>query len=98
MSEEEKRIAEQAARGEEAQPDRSGSQDLVKLRMQLRRLVYLLKFTLLNPIPFQGQLDAGQLDAKEKIQKELQELVHADDDLRDLLFFEIGPDDAHKFF
>ncbi|TQB76720.1 hypothetical protein MPDQ_007115 [Monascus purpureus] len=98
VSEEEKRIAEQAARGEEAQPDRSGSQGLVKLRMQLRSLVYLLKFTLLNPIPVQGQLDAGQLDAKEKIQKELQELVHADDDLRDLLFFEIGPDDANKFF
>ena len=86
---EEKRIAESKDKV---------SKELGKLKKQLRGVVYLLKLALLNPVPINDELDAGQSEAREKIDEELHGLVKADDELEGLLLAEINPDDTEEFF
>ena len=72
--------------------------ELEKLKRQLRGIAYLLKFALLNPVAVEDGLDAGQLEVRENIDKELHELVNADDALRGLLLSDIDPADVDEFF
>lgn len=103
--EEKKRVTERVEK-EKRNPDSDHSvsvasvseDDLMKLKTQLKGVVYLLKFALQNPVLVQGELDPGQVDAKEKVDGELQQLVDADDDLKNLLFAEIDPDHTEGYF
>lgn len=96
---ERERLDEQAAAGKGSDSESvSVAGDLVRLRTQLKDVVYLLKIALQNPVPVHGVLDAGQEEAKEKIEGEFQELIDADDDLWDLLVVEIESEDVKKFF
>lgn len=63
--------------------------ELDRLKAQLKAAVFLLKYALENPAPILNALDPGQVDAKENIGKELQALVDADEDLKELLFGDI---------
>ena len=65
------------------------------LKKQLKGVVYLLKFALENPV--HADNDAGQLEAKENIAKEMRELVDADDTLGELLLADVDPDDGGYF-
>lgn len=96
--EEEKRVAESEPTVQERNGYGRASRELKKLKKHLKGVLYLLKFALLNPIAVEDRLDAGQLDAMENIDRELHELVNADDALEDLLLSDIDPADAHEFF
>ncbi|RLM00555.1 hypothetical protein CFD26_107611 [Aspergillus turcosus] len=93
--EEEGEIAERAVKGRSTREDQETNAALTKLKKELRGAVYLLKFALENPAEADG--DAGQLEAKAAIRKELQELVDADETLADLLLADIDPNDADFF-
>ncbi|KAH2106965.1 hypothetical protein KXV22_008908 [Aspergillus fumigatus] len=95
VAEEEGEIAERAAKGRSAAEDQETNTTLTKLKRQLRGAVYLLRFALQNPAQADG--DAGQLEAKAAIGKELQDLVDADESLADLLLADIDPNDADFF-
>ncbi|GFF58158.1 hypothetical protein IFM51744_09456 [Aspergillus udagawae] len=93
--EEESEIAERAVKGRSTREDHETNTALTKLKKELRGAVYLLRFALENPAQADG--DASQLEAKAAIQKELQELVDADESLADLLLADIDPNDADFF-
>ncbi|KAF7118140.1 hypothetical protein CNMCM5793_007533 [Aspergillus hiratsukae] len=93
--EEEGEIAERAVKGRSTGEDQETNTALTKLKKELRGAVYLLRFALENPAQADG--DAGQLEAKAAIRKELQELVDADESLADLLLADIDPNDADFF-
>ncbi|PKX99540.1 Tti2 family protein [Aspergillus novofumigatus IBT 16806] len=93
--EEEGEIAERAVKGRSAAEDQETNAALTKLKKELRGVVYLLRFAVENPAQADG--DAGQLEAKGAIRKELQELVDADESLADLLLADIDPNDADFF-
>lgn len=93
--EEEGEIAERAVKGRSTAEDQKTNAALTKLKKELRGAVYLLRFALENPAQADG--DAGQLEAKAAIRKELQELVDADESLADLLLADIDPNDAESF-
>ncbi|EAW19236.1 Tti2 family protein [Aspergillus fischeri NRRL 181] len=95
VAEEEGEIAERVVKGRSAAEDQETNTALTKLERQLRGAVYLLRFALENPAQADG--DAGQLEAKAAIRKELQELVDADESLADLLLADIDPNDADFF-
>lgn len=64
--------------------------ELVKLMRELQSAAFVLKHALQNPGSGEGaEPDADQLAAKEAMQKELQELVDADTELKDLLFADV---------
>ncbi|KAJ5677945.1 uncharacterized protein N7477_003578 [Penicillium maclennaniae] len=59
--------------------------ELSKLKRELQATVYLLKHALQNPVVIEGVQDADQLAAKDNMDRELNELVVADAELKDLL-------------
>lgn len=64
--------------------------ELIKLMHELQSAAFVLKHALQNPGCGVGaELDADQLAAKEAMQKELQELVDADAELKGLLFADV---------
>lgn len=65
------------------------------LKKELKGVVYLLKFALENPVHAEG--DASQLEAKGNIEKEMRELVDADDTLGKLLLADVDPEDGGYF-
>ncbi|KAF4155449.1 hypothetical protein CNMCM6936_009027 [Aspergillus lentulus] len=93
--EEEGEIAERAVKGRSTAEDQETNTALTQLKKELRGVVYLLRFALENPARADG--DAGQLEAKAAIRKELQELVDSDEALADLLLADIDPNDADFF-
>ncbi|KAF7596724.1 hypothetical protein BBP40_000152 [Aspergillus hancockii] len=84
--EEEKEVSGRAEKSSEA---------MIKLKKGLRGAVYLLKFALENSV--QSGQDAGQLEAKETLERELKELVSADENLGGLLLEDIDADDGGFF-
>lgn len=87
------------------------STELVRLKRELQGNVFLLKHALQNPVSIsvsvpdsssvsggvEGEIDADQEEARNCLQEELQKLVDAEPDLRDVLFAEVGPDDEDCF-
>ncbi|KAE8415592.1 hypothetical protein BDV36DRAFT_285275 [Aspergillus pseudocaelatus] len=74
---------------------KSESAVMRRIRKELRGVVYLLKFALQNSIQVDG--GEGQLEAKENLDKELRELVDADESLSGLLLEEIDANDGSFF-
>ncbi|KAL4968299.1 tRNA adenylyltransferase [Aspergillus stella-maris] len=68
---------------------------LDKLKKELQGAVHLLRYALENPA--QEDSEPGQRDAKEKIEQEIQNLVDADESLRECLLAEIDSDDSLYF-
>lgn len=68
---------------------------MARLKKELRGVVYLLKFALQNSVQADG--GEGQLEAKENLDKELRELVDADESLSGLLLEEIDANDGSFF-
>ncbi|KAL4889531.1 ATP :tRNA-specific tRNA nucleotidyltransferase [Aspergillus ambiguus] len=66
-----------------------------RLMKELKGAFYLLRFALENPLQADGE--AGQLDAKDNITKEVDELVAADDTLKDLLMADVDTNDGSYF-
>ena len=93
--EEEEQIAERVSRGRDAESDQVTGSALVVLKKELKGVVYLLKFALENPV--HAENDAGQLEAKGNIAKEIQGLVDADDTLGELLLADVDPNDGGYF-
>ncbi|KAL2011288.1 hypothetical protein VTN00DRAFT_4006 [Thermoascus crustaceus] len=111
--EEEKQIAEQAERdrkrGREDDPQKENKMtEMEKLKKQLQGAVYLLKVAV-SSIAAQSKDNntvegssspeenwAG-VDAEIDMEKELEELVKADEGLRGLLFADFSPDDGEYF-
>lgn len=75
--------------------DAQKASEMDLLKKQLKATTYLLKLVLEDPTDESS--DTGQKDAKENIQGELRELVHADDTLEELLFADIDPNDGSYF-
>ncbi|OGM45906.1 hypothetical protein ABOM_006070 [Aspergillus bombycis] len=92
VCEEEREIVDRVKRG-----GLSGGEGAVmeRLKKELRGVVYLLKFALRNSIQEDG--GEGQLEAKENLEKELQELVDAEEGLRGFLLEEIDANDGSLF-
>lgn len=64
--------------------------ELTKLIRELKATMVVLKRALQNPgAGMEGEPDADQLSAKDSMQKELQELVSADAELKELLFADV---------
>ncbi|KAJ6119751.1 hypothetical protein N7523_004031 [Penicillium sp. IBT 18751x] len=63
--------------------------ELSRLKRELQTAVYLLKHALQNPVAIEGVQDADQLAAKDNMDKELNELVAADAELKDLLLADV---------
>jgi len=61
------------------------------MKRELQLAVGLLKHVLQHPAVIEGVPDADQLAAKEDMDKELNELVAADAELKDLLFADVKP-------
>ncbi|KAI9037849.1 Tti2 family protein [Aspergillus affinis] len=70
--------------------------DLVRLKKELKGVSYLLKFALQNPDRGSAR-DAGQIEAKENIEKELRKLVEADHVLEGLFDMDFDTTDAEYF-
>ncbi|KAL4797871.1 hypothetical protein BDV19DRAFT_377359 [Aspergillus venezuelensis] len=68
---------------------------LERLRKELQGAVYLLRYALENPA--QEDSEPGQQDAKENIEREIQKLIDADENLRGCLLAEIDSDDPFYF-
>ncbi|KAF7621308.1 hypothetical protein AFLA_011611 [Aspergillus flavus NRRL3357] len=90
--EEEGEIVERGKRGGESE---SEGAVMERLKKELRGVVYLLKFALQNSIQVDG--GEGQLEAKENLDKELRELVDADESLKGLLLEGIDANDGGFF-
>ncbi|KAB8219265.1 hypothetical protein BDV33DRAFT_192091 [Aspergillus novoparasiticus] len=90
--EEEKEIVDRGKRGGESE---SEGAVMERLKKELRGVVYLLKFALQNSIQVDG--GEGQLEAKENLDKELRELVDADESLKGLLLEDIDANDGGFF-
>lgn len=90
--EEEGEIVERGKRGGESE---SEGAVMERLKKELRGVVYLLKFALQNSIQVDG--GEGQLEAKENLDKELRELVDADESLKGLLLEDIDANDGGFF-
>jgi hypothetical protein len=88
-------VEEEEVIAERAGDSGSGGEAMVKLKKELRGVVYLLKFALENPV--QPGEDAGQSEAKESLEKELQDLVSADESLSGLLLEDIDVNDGAFF-
>ncbi|OJZ87769.1 hypothetical protein ASPFODRAFT_60129 [Aspergillus luchuensis CBS 106.47] len=82
---------EAAERGKEYEKE-----DLIKLKMQLKGVVYLLRMVLENPDE-QIAKDDEVIEAKEGFAKEVEELVGADEALRELLLGEVDGKDGMYF-
>lgn len=92
VEEEEGEIVERGKRGGESE---SEGAVMERLKKELRGVVYLLKFALQNSIQVDG--GEGQLEAKENLDKELRELVDADESLKGLLLEGIDANDGGFF-
>lgn len=93
--EEEGEIAERAEKRCGLEGDKSAGEALGVLKKELRGVVYLLKLALEDPVDSDG--DKGQLEAKEKIEYEVNELIDADDILKELLLGGIDPENGSFF-
>ncbi|KAE8375841.1 hypothetical protein BDV26DRAFT_266938 [Aspergillus bertholletiae] len=93
--EEEREIADRGKRAGLAGSSETEGADMERLKKELRGVVYLVKFALNNSSETDG--GEGQLEAKEKLEKELRELVNADETLHDLLLEEIDANDGGFF-
>ncbi|GKZ19430.1 hypothetical protein AbraIFM66951_011040 [Aspergillus brasiliensis] len=82
---------ENAEQGKESEKE-----ELTKLKMQLKGVVYLLKMALENTDEKIAE-DEGVIEAKEGFAKELEELVGADEALKGLLFGEVDGKDGRYF-
>lgn len=89
--EEEKEIADREKAGSSGGAETGGAV-MAKLKKELRGAVYLLKLALENSVQTDG--GEGQVEAKENLAKELQELVDADESLGGLLLEDIDADDG----
>lgn len=63
--------------------------ELANLKREMQATVYLLKHALQNPVVIDGAQDADQLAAKDNMNKELNELVAADAELKGLLLADV---------
>ncbi|GLB12037.1 hypothetical protein AtubIFM57258_009315 [Aspergillus tubingensis] len=82
---------EAAERGKEGEKE-----ELIKLKMQLKGVVYLLRMVLENPDEEIAK-DDEVIEAKEGFAKEVEELVGADEALRELLLREVDGKDEMYF-
>lgn len=82
---------EVAERGKEGEKE-----DLTKLKMQLKGVVYLLRMALQNPDEEVAE-DEGAVEAKEGFAKEMEQLVGADEALRELLLGKVDGKDGKYF-
>lgn len=82
---------EAAERGKEGEKE-----ELIKLKMQLKGVVYLLRMVLENPDEEIAK-DDEVIEAKEGFAKEVEELVSADEALRELLLGEVDGKDGMYF-
>ncbi|KAB8239211.1 Tti2 family protein [Aspergillus alliaceus] len=89
---EEKEIADREKKAGSSAGAETGGAVMAKLKKELRGTVYLLKFALENSVQADG--GEGQVEAKENLAKELQELVNADESLGGLLLEDIDVDDG----
>lgn len=71
--------------------NKSTATELAELKRQLQAAVHLLKHVLQHPAVIEGVPDADQLAAKDDMDKELNELVAADVELKGLLFADVKP-------
>ncbi|KNG89548.1 hypothetical protein ANOM_001935 [Aspergillus nomiae NRRL 13137] len=92
VCEEEREIVDRGKRGGLSGSEGAGME---RIKKELRGVVYLLKFALRHSIQEDGGED--QLEAKENLEKELQELVDAEESLRGLLLEEIDANDGGFF-
>jgi hypothetical protein len=74
---------------EKEKTNKATAAKLEKLRRELQAAVALLKHALQHPVAIEGVPDAEQLAAKENMDKELNELVAADAELKGLLFADV---------
>ncbi|KAF9892464.1 hypothetical protein FE257_001573 [Aspergillus nanangensis] len=95
VADEEQEIGRREQRGGLSSADEATRGQMGQLKKQLQGAVYLLKLALENPV--QGEGDAGQLEAKERLEKEIKELVEADETLRDLLMADVNGSEAVYF-
>ncbi|PLB51207.1 hypothetical protein P170DRAFT_355037 [Aspergillus steynii IBT 23096] len=93
--EEESEMTERAQTGQLTETDRARAAETLRLKKDLRGVSYLLKFALQNPE--RGSRDAGQIEAKESIEKELRKLVEADHVLEGLFDMDFDTTDAAYF-
>ncbi|PWY70670.1 ATP :tRNA-specific tRNA nucleotidyltransferase [Aspergillus eucalypticola CBS 122712] len=82
---------EAAERGKEGERE-----ELIKLKLQLKGVVYLLRMVLQNPDEEIAK-DDKVIEAKEGFAKEVEELVGADEALRELLLGEVDGKDGMYF-
>ncbi|KAE8400909.1 hypothetical protein BDV37DRAFT_274040 [Aspergillus pseudonomiae] len=92
VCEEEREIVDRGKRGGLSGSEGAGME---RIKKELRGVAYLLKFALRNSIQEDGGED--QMEAKENLEKELQELVDAEESLRGLLLEEIDANDGSFF-
>lgn len=71
--------------------NKSTATELAELKRQLQAAVQLLKHVLQHPAVIEGDPDADQLAAKDDMDKELNELVAAEAELKGLLFADVKP-------
>ncbi|KAK1147096.1 hypothetical protein N8T08_001835 [Aspergillus melleus] len=97
--EEEVEVAERAQKSHPPSSPNAKETDLaelVRLKKELKGVSYLLKFALQNPDRGSAR-DAGQMEAKENIEKELRKLVEADHVLEGLFDMDFDTTDAEYF-
>ncbi|KAJ5140076.1 hypothetical protein N7448_003484 [Penicillium atrosanguineum] len=70
-------------------PSNATANKLADLKREIQAAVYLLKHALQNPVVIEGVQDADQLAAKDNMDKELDELVAVDAELKNLLLADV---------
>ncbi|PWY87530.1 ATP :tRNA-specific tRNA nucleotidyltransferase [Aspergillus heteromorphus CBS 117.55] len=81
--------------GGQSEEDNNDAVDVLeRVKRELKGVVYLLRMAVENPVP--GETQA--LQVKEGFQQEMEDLVAADEELRELLLGEVDGDDDSTFF
>ncbi|GAB1214646.1 hypothetical protein ATERTT37_003810 [Aspergillus terreus] len=92
---EEQETSHREERGALSESDENARRAMVRLKNELKGAIYLLKLALETPLQAEG--DLGQLEAKDNIAKEIEELVAADDTLRELLMSDVDKSNSEFF-
>ncbi|KAL3474006.1 hypothetical protein BJX99DRAFT_248584 [Aspergillus californicus] len=89
---------ESTSTSKSSQIAQSRAAELENLKRELQGLVYLLRYALENPPDRDtGDVDEGQQEAKEGIDKEIRTLAEADENLKECLLADVDPDDSRYF-
>lgn len=93
--EEEVELGERARKGQLPEAELVSAAEMIRLKKELKGVSYLLKFALQNPE--RGSRDAGQIEARENVERELRKLVEADHVLEGLFDMDFDTTDAAYF-